>query len=112
MINKMDIAKDFSDRLVYRDRYQGDGKSNAIDFRNKFLNELESEKWWKDNEKFIELDFSGVKTLGPSWANEVFAYYTKNHTPKEILNKIKLVNISNVKKSIIKLEIETGYSKE
>lgn len=110
MIKKIDIASEFTPRLVYRDKHQGESEFNAIKFRDKFLQALEEEEWWENDSMYVELDFSGVKTLGPSWANEIFAYYTSKYKPKIILQKIRLVNITEVKKAIIKLEIETGYS--
>ena len=61
---------------------------------------------------FIVLNFSNVKRLGPSWANEVFAYFTRYSSPERILKKIKLENISRVKRTTIEQEISTGYSKK
>ncbi len=106
---RIDVGKEFSQRLVYRDKQQGEGTFNASEFREKYLKDLENNDWWQDDSKYIELDFSNVKTLSPSWANEAFAYYTSDHKPKMIFKKIRFVNISNVKEAIIKLEVDTGH---
>ncbi len=110
-MEKIDIGKEFYSRLTNRDDKQRDGKYNGIEFRNKFLSGLYNDKAWKDDSVFIELDFSNVSKMGPSWANEVFAYFTKYGTPSKVLQKIKIVNISRVKRSIIEQELEAGYSK-
>ena len=107
----IDIGKDFYDRLTNRDLKQRDGKHTGVEFREKHLRGLDSEEAWKNDLVFIRLDFSNVSKMGPSWANEVFAYFAKYAKPSRILNKIQLINISRVKKNIIEHEIESGYSK-
>ncbi|HLD99860.1 MAG TPA: STAS-like domain-containing protein [Bdellovibrionota bacterium] len=82
----------------------------GVEFREQFLQDLESSEWWSDPKKTLVLDFAGVTRLGPSWANEVFAYYTKdNRKPDEILQKIQLKNISPVKLETIQVELKNGY---
>ena len=81
-----------------------------MEFRNKYLGELDDQENWNNNSSIIELDFRHVKRLGPSWANEVFAYFTRKHKPESILKKIKLINITKVKRAIVEKEIETGYT--
>jgi hypothetical protein len=108
----VDIGKEFSDSLTNRDEFQRDGKFTGVDFREKFLNELENKEMWANNNPFITLDFVNVKRLGPSWANEVFAFFTQFAKPNQILKKIVFLNISSVKRAIIEKEIETGYSKK
>jgi len=108
MKKTIDIGKEFSDYLVNRTSLQGDGKDTAVDFRRKFLKDLEDDAWWKDPDSIITLNFKNVKTLGPSWANEVFAHYRKNHETEEILKKIRFEDISNVKREIIEQEIKSG----
>ena len=107
MRETIEIAKDFSSYLVNRNPRQGDGSNNGEGFREKFLSHLDPD-WWK-SDNIITFDFSGVRTLGPSWANEVFAYYTDTYERKLILKKFLFKNISPVKLEIIHLEIESGY---
>lgn len=111
-MKSINVGEEFSASLTNRDHLQRDGTFTGVEFRNTFLMELDDDKQWEDNTTFITLDFSNVKRLGPSWANEAFAYFTKYGKPELIFNKIKLVNISRVKLAIITKEIETGYSKK
>jgi hypothetical protein len=55
---KLQIKK-FGDRLISRP----EGRDAALVIRNQFLKST--------SDKFIELDFSGVKILTPSWLDEV-----------------------------------------
>lgn len=106
----VNVATQFSDYLVNRNQHQGDGTFSAVDFRERFLQDLESDDWWGSAE-YITLDFDGVEILGPSWANEVFAYYTsRNKSPEEILKKIRILNLKSVKLNIVQDELRTGYS--
>src|SRR4051812_35551820 len=79
------IADEFSDYLVNRDKYQGDGKYSAQDFRSRFLKELDDQSWWDNPETRVVISFKGVQTLGPSWANEAFAYFLRFATREQIL---------------------------
>lgn len=106
----IDVGKEFSSSLTNRDEHQRDGKFNGIDFRNKYLSDLDNEASWRDDTVSILLNFENVERLGPSWANEVFAYFTQYAKGERILKKIKLEKISPVKRAIIEKEIETGYS--
>lgn len=108
----IDIGEDFFPRLTNRDTRQRDGKYTAVEFREKYLSELDKEEAWKDDSLYINLDFKNVSKMGPSWANEVFAYFTKYSRPEKVLDKIRLINISRVKKSIIKQELDSGYSQK
>lgn len=112
MIKKIDVGTEFYHSLTNRNYQQRDGKNTGVGFRETYLSELDTDEAWKDDSGFIILDFTNVKKMGPSWANEVFAYFTKYAKPKIILKKIKLENISRVKKSIIQNELEGGYSRE
>jgi len=105
------IAVEFFHRLQNRDKNQGDGSYTGEEFRNKYLTELDDKKMWdsEHREEFIELDFENVIRLGPSWANEVFAYFTQYAKPEEILQKIKISNISEVKMETIRNELSEGY---
>ena len=109
MIRTIDVGNDFSKILTNRDISQRDGSFTAIEFRNSFLKELDDDNQWKDDATFCVLDFRNVDRLGPSWANEVFAYFARYAKPERILRKITLANISSVKRAIIEKEIETGY---
>ena len=75
----IDIGNDFFTRLLNRNKSQGDGKNTAIDFRNEYLTELDNSNWWSDESKTIKLDFKNVEVVGPSWANEIFAYYLRKN---------------------------------
>lgn len=108
---KIDIGTDFYHRLANRDGFQGDGKNTAVEFRNKYLSELDSDIAWKNDNLFIEFDFSNVKKIGPSFANEAFAYFTKYAKPTQILKKIEFTNISKVKRLIIEQELDSGYKR-
>lgn len=105
----IDVGKDFDPILTNRDERQRDGKYNAIDFRKKFLSDLDNEEAWKNDSLTIVIDFSNVSKMGPSWANEAFAYFTKYAKPNKIIKKIVFENISRVKLAIIKQELEAGY---
>lgn len=105
----IDVKKDFHHRLANRDETQGDGTFTAKEFRLKYLSFLDNKEMWKNNNKEIELDFKDVKKIGPSFANEAFAYFTKYAKPELILLKISLINISKIQKIIIFEELEDGY---
>lgn len=106
----IDIGKDFYHRLANRDKNQGDGLHTAIEFREKYLQAFENESEWSNGQERVTLDFINVETLIPSFANEAFAFFTKFATPKQILDRIRLVNISNVKLEIVNEELESGYN--
>jgi len=108
----IDIGNDFYHRLANRDETQGDGFNNAVMFREKYLKEFDNEEEWQNGNKSIKFDFVNVTKIGPSFANEAFAYFTKykNATPANILKKFIFTNISNVKLLIISKELESGYN--
>jgi len=108
----INVGVEFSPSLTNRDKQQRDGTFTGVEFREKYLSALDVDDEWKDEKIFVELNFRDVKRLGPSWANEVFAYFTKYGRPSQVLRKIKLVNISRVKEAIIQQELDTGYSKK
>ena len=103
------VVDEFYHRLANRDSHQGDGKFTAVEFRNKFLSSIDNINSWDNTDVAVELDFSGVKKIGPSFANEAFAYFTKFAKPEVVLMKIKISNASTVQRAIIDLELETGY---
>lgn len=108
---EIDVGKDFYHRLANRDSHQGDGKFTAIDFRNRFLKSLDNEHTWTTDTEPIVLDFANVKKIGPSFANEAFAYFTKYASPEKILKKIIFNNATRVQREIIQEELETGYKR-
>lgn len=110
-ITKIDVGNDFYFRLANRNKLQGDGKYNADDFRKKYLFALDDEDAWKDNEPYIVLDFQNVKRIGPSFANEAFAFFMKYATPEDFHNKVIFENIDEVDKMIIDKELSSGYKK-
>ncbi len=110
-MNTIIVAAEFYPRLANRDTRQGDGRHTAVEFRDKFLAVLDSQEAWDNESCVVELDFKGVKKIGPSFANEAFAYFTQYAKPQLILKKICLKNASKVQTKIIEIELETGYSK-
>ena len=111
MTKTIDIGQDFSESLTNRNSYQRDGRHSGLEFRESYLKELDDRDSWKNKDCFIILDFSKVKRLGPSWANEAFAYFAQFADPDLILKKIQLINISRVKENIIEIEVKTGYKR-
>ncbi len=103
---------DFYHSLVNRDDLQGDGKYTVLEFRKKYLVDFDNEEWWKEKNKVLEIDFEGVTTVGPTWANEAFAYFMKyNVSPERFLKKFIFQNISRIKLGTIKTELEVGYGR-
>ena len=105
----INVGKDFYPRLANRDRRQGDGKHNAVQFRDKYLSHMDSLEYWTRDVEPITFDFINVDKIGPSFANEAFAYFTKYAEPKVIKKRIRFVNISEVHRIIIEEEIDSGY---
>lgn len=100
----------FFHKLLNRNELQGDGKYTAIEFRESFLSELDNDNWWTDKSNKIELDFKNVEVIGPSWANEIFAYYLSKGIKKDlVLQKIICLNLTKTKKIIIERELDQGY---
>lgn len=111
MIEKMktiDIGKEFSDRLVNRNKYQGDGRHNAIKFRSRYLLLLDNDDAWENDSVVCQLDFSNVRKIAPSFANEAFAYFMKFSTPEQFHKKVKLLNTTRVQHTIIDAELRAG----
>lgn len=108
-MKSIDVGTDFFHRLANRDETQGDGTDNAVEFREKYLFILDSQDAWVNSDVAVILDFKNVKKLGPSFANEAFAYFTQYASPKRILGKIKIINITEVKLETIMEELETGH---
>lgn len=106
---EVDVGKQFYHRLANRDQRQGDGKYSAVEFRDKYLKFLDNEEAWRTDKEEIVLDFTNVKKIGPSFANEAFAYFTKYAKPERIFKKIVFKNISQVQRMIIHEELDTGY---
>lgn len=95
------VCLEFSNRLTNRNKLQGDGKFTAMEFRNNFLYPLYIRKNWND-ESIITLDFSGVKVLSPTFANEAFTYFKRFETSKKkVKDKIIFINCTNVQERII-----------
>lgn len=110
-MNEIDVGNDFYFRLVNRDKFQGDGQHNATVFRKRYLNDFDSAAAWKDPKNMIVLDFANVKKIGPSFANEAFAYFMKYVSPELFLQRVILKNLSEVMKYIIDIELASGYSR-
>jgi hypothetical protein len=107
----VDVGKEFHDRLANRDKYQGDGLFTADDFRQRFLKAFDNQEEWRSGTQSVILDFSNVRKIGPSFANEAFAYFMKYTTPEGFLSRTKFINISKVQRAIIEEELQAGYSR-
>ncbi|MDI3503781.1 MAG: hypothetical protein PWP64_717 [Candidatus Cloacimonadota bacterium] len=112
MIKNIDVGKDFFVDLVNRDENQGDGQFTAKQFRKKYLSQMDNQEFWINPKNTIVLDFKNVEVLGPSFANEAFAYFTKYAKPEIIKKVIKIVNISKVKMSTIDVELNRSYDRK
>lgn len=110
-MKRIDVGKEFYHRLANRDQRQGDGRNNAVQFRERYLSELDSVEAWKDDTTYIILDFENVKIIGPSFANEAFGYFTIYANPEKILKRILFEGVSTVQKGIIETELQAGYSR-
>lgn len=108
-MKRIHVANEFYHRLANRDSSQCDGAHNAMEFRDKFLAELDNKSAWGTSAPYIVFDFSGVKKIGPSFANEAFAFFTQYARPDLIFKKILFENITTVQKEIIELEVNAGY---
>lgn len=103
---------DFCKRLTNRNKAQGDGEHTAEEFRKVYMSECLKEEFWNSKET-ICFDFTDVIKIGPSFANEAFAFFMgKFNVDKAKFNEhILFKNISRVQKLIIQQELESGYSK-
>jgi hypothetical protein len=105
----LDVAMEVGSKLRYRDEQQAKMDKgfavSAVEFRNKYLSELDNPESWTDTKLFIILDFKDVTHLAPSFAYEAFAYFRRYATPKRILTKIKFINIREVQLNVIELEL-------
>jgi hypothetical protein len=105
----IDVGKEFFHRLANRDKHQGDGRHNAVTFRDKFLSALDrKEAWASVSDVYVTLDFSNVQKIGPSFANEAFGYFAQYASPAEVLRRIKIINATKTQLMIIEQEIEAG----
>lgn len=110
-MKRVDVAKEFYPRLANRNERQGDGQHNAVAFRQEFLSHLDKADAWKspNDADRVSLDFSGVKKIGPSFANEAFGYFMKYCKPDEFLAVVIIENASRVQGLIIREELDSGY---
>lgn len=105
----INVGREFYPRLANRNRHQGDGKNNAIEFRTKYMLFLDTPDAWRTEDPVIQFDFVDVKKIGPSFANEAFAYFIKYTTPDTMLKKVLFVNWSRVQEMIVKEELASAY---
>jgi len=108
---EIDVGNDFYFRLANRNKYQGDGKHNAQDFRKQYMLSPDNEEAWKNDMVSVVFNFEKVKKIGPSFANEAFAYFMKYSNPGTFRKKVSFKNISKVQKMIIDKELQSGYSR-
>lgn len=107
----VNVAIEFYPRLANRDQHQGDGAYNAVLFRMTYLSDLDTEEAWNNTTPYIIFNFQDVKKIGPSFANEAFAYFTRYARPEAITKRILFTNITNVQRAIIETELQSGYSR-
>ncbi len=103
----------FCKRLTNRNKSQGDGEHTAEDFRKQYMSNCLKEDFWSSDDT-ITFDFSEVIKIGPSFANEAFAFFMggKFNVDKKKFNEhIKFKHISRVQELIIQQELDSGYSK-
>lgn len=106
----VDVGKEFYPKLIYRT--PASGSYSAKEFRRTFLKDFETpEAWKKESPAGIRLDFSHVEAILPSFANEAFAFFARYADADEILRRIELVNISNLRRQLIKDEIQSAYGR-
>lgn len=111
-MRRIDVADEFYHRLANRDSSQGDRLHTGLEFRRKFLSELDDEAFWSAPQRpTIVLDFRGVQKIGPSFANEAFTYFTKYADLKTLLSILTFENISPVQRAIVMEELEAGYKR-
>lgn len=102
-------VQDFGTHLYAR--YSHLGSCSAEEFRRKHLHRFLGSKQWWEGDGVLTLDFSGVDTVGPGWANEAFAFYAPYAPDRESFDrKVTFVNISPVKRSIVEREIDDGFT--
>lgn len=98
----------FSTKLRCRNKAQG-CDFNAQRFRKEILKPIDSQAWW-DSDQIITLDFEGVNLLSPGFANEAFAYFGRYRgvSYDKFFKKVLFLNISEVKKETIQIEVQSG----
>lgn len=111
-MKNIDVGNEFFPVLVNRNEVQGDGKNHAISFRKKYLDILDNEEAWTNNKPVIKLDFSAVRKIGPSFANEAFGPFMQYASPDRFFEKVRFENISSVKMGIIKEELAAARRKK
>ena len=108
-MNKVIKVAEFGVRLATRNRYQLGGKYSGEEFRETHLSDLHRSDWWDDPRETITLDFKGVRIVSPTWADEVFGYFmTADIDPVKVFQKIRLINLSDVKRETIEHEITSS----
>lgn len=108
MIKTINV-REFSTKLVNRNKLQGDGLNTAIEFRETYLQDLMEKDWWDNPKNTIILDFSGVQKMSPSFADEAFGYFTQFATPDKVRSQIQFENLSKVQEMILDMELTDAY---
>ena len=75
------------------------------EFRQKFLGHLDHENVWRED-FLIDLDMSGVLQVSFSFFREAVGYFCRYADYTEVLNRVRLVNASDVKKEIYALAVQ------
>jgi len=103
----IDVAKQFATHLKYGVPLDDNERGRSgLEFRERFLKELDNPDAWKNKDPFIVLDFEGVKRISPSFAYVGFAYFRKYAPAERIEKKIHKVNLSPIKRFTIDLEVQ------
>ena len=104
--NYVKVAQEFSDRLVNRNKHQGDGTFTAQEFREKFLFAFDDPYIWEEDTPTITFDFEGVDKISPGFAREAFANFLQYTSKENLLKHFLFVNITKVKMGIIEGELD------
>lgn len=104
-MNRTVYVREFSTYLT-----RGNSDDNPSRFMQEFLPELDKDSWWNDPLSKISLDFEGVEIIDPWWAQDFFGYYCSHWGKAKVLEKLELVNLTPVKKSIIMYEINLWHA--
>ena len=106
------VAQDFHFRLSNRNKHHNDGTHTAVEFREKFLFQYDCQDIWDTDTPTIVFDFSGVKRVSPSFANEAFAYFLQYTDKDNLLKHFIFENIDPIDRMIVEQELNSGYKHE
>ena len=106
----VDVGREYSSRLTDRTYEQSANPCNAYHFRQRYLPPPDSLDAWERAASTIEPAFSGVRNIGPGFADEAFAYFVRYvSSPDDIFDRIRISNVSSVKLAIIRNEVCAAF---